>query len=1149
MRSPDDDRPEQAAAPDQPPGEGRRVAATETYVELMERFAAGTHLAGRYRIVSIAGVGGMGVVYRARDEELGVDIAVKVLRRDLGTDPRVIERFRSELIAARQVTHKNVVRLHDIGEHEGIRFLTMDYVEGRSLREILEREGPMPLERAAAVIRQVAEGLEAAHEKGIVHRDLKPGNILIDAGGTAFITDFGVARSLDRGGVTRAGAIVGTPDYLAPEQVEGVAVDGRTDLYALGIVFYEMLSGELPFRGESQAELLAQRLAGRPRDIKDTGTAAPAWVRQVLRRCLERSPARRYQGARALIADLERRGPARASQSGRRAAALAVAVLLVLGAGVWSLARRRAGLALAARGAEAVAPATPRHSVAVLPLADQTGQPALAWAGPGIAEMLSGNLAESPNLRVLDSLRVTRGVKDLRIAAGPVDERVARQLAELWNVDTLITGTVRLAGSRVRVDVSLLSVGPSGAAPASALGSEGNGEADIFRVVAALGGELRRRLGLSATTAPGTLAPETASLEAAKAYQEGRSQLARGNELAAAPAFERAVASDPRFAGALERLAETYQNLGYHEKAIAAAERAASAAGKGESRPAYRARARLALLRGDPAEAEKDYRQLLRKYPNDTEQKLDLAAAQAAQGHNAQAVATLKQVVALDPNDPRAWFLLGKNTILMGDSSRAIKDYLVRSLALQTQLGNEKGKADVLASIARAYQRLNDYPKALENYSAAWQIHNALGDEKGLAATSQRRALIYQTMGKLKEAEADLEAARRLYEKIGDRAGVADVWNSSGVLEEARGAYGRALEAYQNALKLRRGLGDERLLAQSYDNVGYIYYLQGQYDNALVYWQQALELRRKIGEKSGIVLSVLNMGFLQTAQGKWDEAVRTVADALEKSREIDQKDAIAISLGNLGILHELRGRFGAAISSFDEALGIARGMPAVSIEFTLKKAAVLLELNRGEDASALLGEAEKWVHETGNREQGADLEVLRGNWSLARRDRAGARRAFERALPLASESGSRVSLLRARLGSASALAETSADGIPALAAVLAEGESLGHASMTLESSEALARAQCARRKFADADRVLRKAIALAERVGWNAGLYRLYALEGTALEGSGDRGTASEEFARSAREIGKLRPEIPPGLRASFDNLPVVKDVMSRTRG
>ena len=1142
MGADDDVRAEQDGRAAAPSPRGRKAAPTETYAELMQRLAPGTLVAGRYRIVAIAGVGGMGVVYRARDEELGVDVALKVLRQDLVGDPRVLERFRSELLSARQVTHKNVVRLHDIGEHEGMRFLTMDYVEGRSLSEILEREGRMPLDRACAIVRQVAEGLQAAHEKGIVHRDLKPGNILIDSAGHAVITDFGVARSLDRDGLTRAGGIVGTPDYLSPEQVAGDPVDGRADIYALGIVFFEALSGELPFSGGSQAEMLAQRLAGRPRDLKATGVGAPPWVREVLRRCLERSPSRRYGSAKALVEDLDRRLLRRARPVRRAALAAGLAGLAaLLAAGLWVLARPRVSGKSAA-----VAPApAPRRAVAVLPFADQTGEKSLAWAGSGIAEMLSANLSESPNLRVLDSVRVARGVRDLRVPPGLLDETLARQLSELWSVDSLVTGTVRRAGPRVRVDVAVLQPAASGSPTQTSFGAEGNGEAEIFRVAADLGGELKRRLGVRETRSDAA-GLQTASLAAARAYEEGKGLLTRGDELTAAPAFERAVAADPRFAAALEKLAETYQSLGFHEKALQAAERAAAAAGGGETRSAWRVRARLALVRGDPAEAEKSYRQLLRRYPNDTEQQLDLASAQAAQGHNADAVETLKAVVAVDPNDPRAWLLLGRSTIATGDSPRAIQDYLVRALALQTQLGNQKGKADVLAATARAYQNLNDFPKALESFTAARSIQSAIGDDRGLAGTLRGRALILQAMGKLREAETDLQASRDLYEKIGDRAGVAAAWNASGVIEEARGNYGPALEAYQNALKLRRALGDERLLAQSYDNIGYIYYLQGQYDNGLVFWQQALDLRRKIGGKSGIVLSLQNLGFLATAQGRWDEATKLFAEALEKSRETSQKDAIVVSLGNLGILQGLRGRFSAALSSFDEALGNARQMQfqGALVEFTLKKAALLFDLGRGEDASSLLGEASKWVAETGNSEQGADLEVLRAEWSLSEGHRDAAKAASRRALPLAKKSGSRATLLEARITAASSSAPADAR---ALAAALAEAESVGHSLLTIRAAETLARAELTRGRLREAERHLRRAVEVAERAGWAAGLYRLYALQARISEGLGEKAAAASTRGKGAAQIAKIRNELPAELRLSFDNLPAVREILHET--
>ncbi|HKF42598.1 MAG TPA: tetratricopeptide repeat protein, partial [Thermoanaerobaculia bacterium] len=803
-----------------------------------------------------------------------------------------------------------------------------------------------------------------------------------------------------------------------------------------------------------------------------------------------------------------------------------------------------APVAAKAAGLTTSAPA-PLHAVAVLPFADQTGDPALSWTGHGVAEMLAASLSESRNLRVLESSRVERSVRDLRIAPGPLESEAGKQLADLWSVDTLVAGAVRKAGPRVRLDVSVLQFPRAGPAAAQTLSAEGAGEDDLFQAAGSLSGELRRRLG-AASPAVNASGPRTASLAAEKAYEEGRSLLARGDDLAAAPAFERAVAEDPKFAAALEKLAQTYQDLGRHEKAVEAAVRALAAAGTRDTLLSRRIQARVALLNGKPADAEALFRQLLELYPNSSEARLDLASAQAAQGHHADAVATLKKLVESDPNDAQAWLLLGRNAILMGDTARAVQDYLVRALALQSQIRNEKGKADVYVATAGAYQRMGDYPRALENYAAAWKIQTALSDEKGLATTLRNRSLVYQFQGRIREAEADLQSARALFEKLGDRSGVADAWNASGVLEESRGAYPKALEAYQSSLKLRRELGNERLLAQSYDNVGYIYFLQGEYDNALVYWQQALDLRRKISHKSGVVLSVLNMGFLQTAQGRWDDAVKSFAESLEKSRETDQKDATAISLGNLGILHQLRGRFAAAISSYDEALAVAKGMQyqAASIEFTLKKAALLAEVGRTDAAAALLGEAEKWVTQTGNDEQKSDLEVLRGDIALERGDRAAARAAYERAIPLARKSGSRISLLRARLAAARAASE-GPDRARQLSAILAEAESLGHRELTLESSEALAEAEVAGRRFTDADRLLQKAIAAAQTSSWNEGLYRLHALRGKALEGARNRSEASAELRRAAEEAAKLRENVPAEMRPSFDALPFVKEVGS----
>src|SRR6185503_8742838 len=208
---------------------------------LLDRLEEGSTIAGRYRIGAILGFGGMGAVYRAHDELLDVDVALKVLRREIAADEAFLQRFRNELLTARSITHRHVVRIHDLGVHQGMPFMTMDLIAGSSLREVLAAEGRLDVERSLHIVRQVAEALREAHRQGVVHRDLKPGNVLLDEEGEVYVTDFGVARSLDRQGLTRTGEVLGTPDYLAPEQARGEKVDGRADLYALGLIWFEML--------------------------------------------------------------------------------------------------------------------------------------------------------------------------------------------------------------------------------------------------------------------------------------------------------------------------------------------------------------------------------------------------------------------------------------------------------------------------------------------------------------------------------------------------------------------------------------------------------------------------------------------------------------------------------------------------------------------------------------------------------------------------------------------------------------------------------------------------------------------------------------------------------------------------------------------
>lgn len=273
---------------------------------------AGEAFGPRYRILKPVGTGGTSAVYQAWDAELETAVALKVIRPEALADPLTVldvqRRFTRELNLARQVSHRNVVRIHDTGEVRGVWYLTMPFIHGQDLADVLKREGRLSIDRTLAVARQVASGLIAAHEAGIVHRDLKPENIMIDADGTAIITDFGISRSVSgTGTLTPLGAVLGTREYMAPEQAHGRSVDHRADIYAFGLILYDLIGGRwrVSQHENPMAELMARLTQPLP-PIKVVAPEATAAIDAILTKCLQIDPADRYQTTAELLADLER---------------------------------------------------------------------------------------------------------------------------------------------------------------------------------------------------------------------------------------------------------------------------------------------------------------------------------------------------------------------------------------------------------------------------------------------------------------------------------------------------------------------------------------------------------------------------------------------------------------------------------------------------------------------------------------------------------------------------------------------------------------------------------------------------------------------------------------------------------------------------
>lgn len=274
-------------------------------------FTVGGVLAGRYEIRQQLGAGGMGVVYRAFDRELGEPVAIKTLRPDLVGDPGLLERFKQEIRLARKISHPNVVRTHDLGEAGGLYFITMEFVEGTALDEVIRRRGALPLPVTLTIGRQLCRALEVAHAQGIVHRDIKPPNLVVDAQGFLKVMDFGIARLMEgrqapsSHGLTAAGSIIGTPEYMAPEQLLGQAVDGRADLYAAGIVLYECATGRRLFTGDSFATVLMKQVQEPPPDPRSIVPGLSEELVAVLLKALAKEPAQRWQSAAELLHALE----------------------------------------------------------------------------------------------------------------------------------------------------------------------------------------------------------------------------------------------------------------------------------------------------------------------------------------------------------------------------------------------------------------------------------------------------------------------------------------------------------------------------------------------------------------------------------------------------------------------------------------------------------------------------------------------------------------------------------------------------------------------------------------------------------------------------------------------------------------------------
>jgi eukaryotic-like serine/threonine-protein kinase len=587
------------------------------------RLQPGSVFANRYKIIKVLGEGGMGAVYKAQDLELERELALKIVRPELSNNPEILQRFKQELILARQVTDRNIIRIFDLGEAQGIKFITMEYVEGQNLHQLLKQRGKLDVAEAVNIMEQVAAGLAAAHREGIIHRDLKPGNIMREVNGRVVVMDFGLARTISGDGMTRTGAMLGTMEYMSPEQAQGKELKASSDIFTVGLILYELLAGVTPFHAESAIASLLMRTQQRAVPLADFDKKIPGSLSNIVAKCLERDPANRYQSAEELDADLRawqgRSGGRKVSATAarmrmnrirelpwQRFAVTGIAILAIAAGIAWFARRQQAAKSVA-------------HvpvSVLVADFANLTGDPVLDdTLEPMFGEALEG--ASFINVFSRGDARKLAG--KLPHPTDKLDEQSARLVAVDQDVNAVITGEISLRGDEY--DISAIALDAvSGKVLAKSEVSVSNKQ-EILSSLPKLAVPIRKALGDSTPAsvqfdevAGGFRA---ASLEAVHQASIAIDEQFAGKFQEAYDSFAKAAQLDPKFTWAYTGMAAMDENLGKPEDAVKYMQLAMEHVDNMTDRERYRDRGLYYRTTDDWQDCVQEYTQLVTHYPAD----------------------------------------------------------------------------------------------------------------------------------------------------------------------------------------------------------------------------------------------------------------------------------------------------------------------------------------------------------------------------------------------------------------------------------------------------------------------------------------------------------------------------------------------------
>jgi len=863
---------------------------TETIQTSVKELTTGSTFAGRYQVIEELGKGGMGTVYKVFDIEIKEKIALKLLKPEVAADEDTIERFRNEMKLARKIGHKYVCRMYDLGRAEDTYFITMEYVPGEDLKSFIRRSGQLTVGKAVYVARQVLEGLAEAHRLGVVHRDLKPQNIMIDREGNARIMDFGIARSLKAKGITGAGVMIGTPEYMSPEQAEVKDVDQRSDIYSFGVILYEMLVGRVPFEGETLLGIAMKHKSQPPQNPKELNPQIPDDLNRMVLKCLEKSKEKRYQSAEDMLSDIgkiEKEIPTTdkviPKHKGFTSKQITVTVgvkklllpallfLLVVAAGLilWRV--------LPKKGAAPPPPGKP--SLAVMYFKNNTGDEKLDhWRG-AISDLLITDLSQSKYIKVLSADQLFNILSEInQVDAKSYTSKVLKDVAARGGVKDVLVGSFAKAGDNFRIDVTIQEAGTGELLSSERV--EGKGEDGIFSMVDELTRKVKADLKLSAREIASDIDKElkkitTSSPEAFKFYIQGRELHNEQKYRESIRMMEKAVAIDPDFAMAYRSMAMSFSNLIYTSEKKKCLKKAFELSDRLSDRERYIIQAdfyRESERLYDKAVAA--YEKLLELYPDDSMGNTNLGILYISLEEWDKAIEHYERQIRSNPENIWPYLNIIDCYLAKGWPEKA-------KAAFEGYIRNYKDNFMIRIYLAIVEFVQSQYERALAETEKADSLN------PGYYLNYIAKGCVYRGLGDWGRAETEYQKVFDLEEK----AGHLIARRMLGAMYQLRGQFKRAEEEMTKGAELAEKIEDKGWISDFHRSLAYIYLGSGLAEKALEESIKSLRAAVEIDSLSMQKYTLSAKGYAELESGKMGEAQKT-ADALRAllDQDANKKD-------------------------------------------------------------------------------------------------------------------------------------------------------------------------------------------------------------------------------------------------------------------